>query len=287
MDMIILGVLLLIYSRLYQSAFFTAIVFIVILFLRFKKTKEMGQRAVIIAFMLMALGIFAINIWTILFPLSPENREYFLFSLVSLAFNPVSLITLFITIVVFIQFSVVKKWLFFLSLAIPMGYLIYNLFFPGGVSAVLSFGSRTNTITLLPVLILLSIAYRKLKPGLSNRNKMTISFFLAAMLLVNIIQAGHWKKYKEDVKEVLAENTGYVAIENTKLRNNPYRWSWNNSQIGMVWSYPCVKSIIINDKKFSSFPFDPQKTLLLKNYLKYDPVFASIDPAIQICESDQ
>jgi hypothetical protein len=106
------------------------------------------------------------------------------------------------------------------------------------------------------------------------------------MISVNLIQSNNWRTYKEEVQTVLAENNGYVAIEGTKLYKNPCGWSWNNSQISLVWSYPCVKSIILNEENISSFPFDPREMLILKDYLQYDPYFKAIDPQIQVCGAE-
>lgn len=283
-DIITLSILFVIYSRLYQSAFFPSIVYIIILIFRYK-AKEKKGKTMIITFILMNLVIIIMNLWTIFSPISPENRGSFLMSLANFIINPDSLLPLFVLCLFLIYRLFDRKWLLVISIAIPIGYLIYRIAFPEGVGAGLSFGSRTNTITVLPILILLSLVFWKMKPFHRNLNKLTISVYLVSMLSANIIQSDNWRTYKEEVKEVLIENLGFISMESTNLLNNQYKWSWNNSQISLVWSYPCVKSIILNEKRIASFPFDPRKTIILKDYLKYDSIFKVIDPGIQVCEN--
>ncbi len=85
---------------------------------------------------------------------------------------------------------------------------------------------------------------------------------------------------------VVTTGRGYIAIEETDLGNSPYRWVWNNTELGLVWSAPCVKAILLNQRDVHWEPFNQHETLVLKHYLQYDDFFRSVDKDISTCKPD-
>ena len=89
---------------------------------------------------------------------------------------------------------------------------------------------------------------------------------------------------KEEYQVVINSNVRYVFIEDTPLKDNQYRWSWNNSLLSLVWSSPCVRTIILNSPSDPQGPVNPRERLVLKEYLQYDSYFRKVDPTINVCD---
>ena len=100
----------------------------------------------------------------------------------------------------------------------------------------------------------------------------------------NLSDLRHWVGVKREFLSVVQSNARYVSIDETPLKNSHYRWSWNNSLLGLVWSGGCVNTIVLNSPDDPQGPFDPQEKLVLKRYLKFDEKFKSIDLGIESCQ---
>ena len=95
-----------------------------------------------------------------------------------------------------------------------------------------------------------------------------------------------WIAFKNEVQRLLENKTGYVPLENTKLLSDPYKdvkWSHNNTLLGLVWSYPCVNAILLNEEDGPQGPLNPRERLVLKRYLAFDKQFLQADDGISIC----
>ena len=110
--------------------------------------------------------------------------------------------------------------------------------------------------------------------------------FILVMVAGNLYNAKNWNNFRRQVIQLVKTHQGYIPIEETKLKDNPYRWSWNNTELGLVWSAPCVRAILLNQHDGAWEPFNPRETLVLKNYLQYDDFFRSVDKDIRICNQD-
>jgi hypothetical protein len=111
--------------------------------------------------------------------------------------------------------------------------------------------------------------------------------FILVICLANIYTLRSWIGFRNDFIATLSANKGFVSIETTVLNENRYGWPWNNSQLGLVWSAPCVRTIVLNKKDVKWEPFNPLQTLVLKNHLLYDEHFKTIDPTIRTCSGDK
>jgi len=133
-----------------------------------------------------------------------------------------------------------------------------------------SFASRTLSITLLPVLLVGAILVWYFKSELDRTGILTFVAFIIVMVVGNLYNTNNWKDFRHEMKQLVKTHEGYIPIEETKLKDNPYRWSWNNTELGLVWSAPRVKAIILNQQNVHWEPFNPRGKLILKNYLQYD-----------------
>ena len=92
---------------------------------------------------------------------------------------------------------------------------------------------------------------------------------------------------KETPKEYILETEhGIIPIEDTVLVSDPYKdykWDWNNTLLSLVWSYPCVKSIVTSDRGGHPGPVNLSRGLALKRFLEYDESFLAIDSTIDTC----
>jgi hypothetical protein len=138
-----------------------------------------------------------------------------------------------------------------------------------------SFASRTLSITLLPVLLVGAILVWYFKSELDRTGILTFVAFIMVMVAGNLYNTNNWKDFRNEVKQLVKTHEGYIPIEETRLKDNPYRWGWNNTELGLIWSAPRVKAIILNQQNVRWEPFNPRKKLILKNYLQYDDFFIS------------
>jgi hypothetical protein len=105
------------------------------------------------------------------------------------------------------------------------------------------------------------------------------------MVMGNLYFSNDWNTFRKEVMQIVSAGKGYIPIEETAVHENPYRWSWNNTQLGLVWAKPCVRAILINPTNVLWEPFNPRRTLLLKDYLEYEEFFKSVDDDIKLCKS--
>lgn len=104
------------------------------------------------------------------------------------------------------------------------------------------------------------------------------------MALANLHSARDWINLRKQVTDTLSANHGYVSLEKTSIKDNPYRWYWNNPGLGIIWSYPCVKSILLNTPDTKWEPFNPREKLIMKEYISYDVFFRKADEHVRICQ---
>ena len=97
------------------------------------------------------------------------------------------------------------------------------------------------------------------------------------MVFGNIYTSRYWNGFRHEIKEITKKNTGFIPVEKTVLIDNRYGWSWTYPQLSVVWSQSCVRSILMNNPDVTWEPYDPRKTLILKDYVNYDRIFLKID----------
>ena len=127
--------------------------------------------------------------------------------------------------------------------------------------------------------------------GKRKLTKAGVNLFVAAFLIMiafNLYDLRYWVSVKAEFVKAQEVEKMFLPIGETPLGDpnldlRHHRWSWNNPLLSLVWSDKCVRTIILNDEGGPQGPFDPQKNLVLKMYLKFDPRFKNIDPSVRVC----
>lgn len=145
--------------------------------------------------------------------------------------------------------------------------------FGNGALSCLSFINRSLTITLLPVLLIVAVLVRFFKIELDRFCILSFTLLILFMVAESMLTTYEWKNFRMQLTQIVKNGDGYIPIEETNLNNNPCRWSWNNTELGLVWAAPDIKAVLLNNRPFKNNhswqPLDPYKPLILKKYLKY------------------
>ena len=284
LDGLFLWILLILFSRTFETAVISAIVFFTIFAVRLQRNLKSKKEAVIfwIALLLSILTVI-ISLYFIINPTSLTNRASFIPAITKTLRNP------FVWAVVIFTFSftvglILRNNCFILLSAVPVAIssLIF-LFASHGLTAVESFSCRTLTGTLLPFLLICSIAFRYYNVQQNKISAWILIVFILVSVVGNMRFSHDWRTFRQEVVEIVTREKGYIPVEETVIKDSPYKWGWNNTQLGLVWSYPCVRAILLNSPNIRWEPFDPREKLVLKSYLKYDNFFKHVDGNITTC----
>ena len=286
LDGLLLWILLFLFSRTYESAITPAIIFSIISFAKTYKARKHRKQLFIVSICLaLSLSTILISLYFIVNPRDPSNKISFISGINDgLLGNGGALVT-----ASFASFSTIgiilgKKAIALASL-IPLGIYIAFAFLNGhGHTAYESFASRTLSSSLLPFLLMCAICHCHYNANFSSLSTVILIVLVSSMALANLHSARDWINLRKQVTDTLSANHGYVSLEKTSIKDNPYRWYWNNPGLGIIWSYPCVKSILLNTPDIKWEPFNPREKLIMKEYISYDVFFRKADEHVRICQ---
>jgi hypothetical protein len=141
-----------------------------------------------------------------------------------------------------------------------------------------SFGVRTMTAWLLPLMILFAVVMHRFDFKLSRFQEIAILVACGLFVGLNLIENQKWNSARTEFVEILNDETRptFVELEETNLAGNQHLWSWNNGLLSLVWSDHCVTRIIIN-RGSGKWAYDYEKKLLLTRYRAYGGRFALIN----------
>ncbi len=284
-DGILLWILLVIFCRLYQTSIIPAFIYVFICIGRLLNDKDSKQKVILISAILLCLIGIAVSFYFILYPRDTANAAGFLFGMVASLFMSAAIILLIVKSLVPFRKnfrSVIFSILLILAIqiiifvvveqALKAEILVHSL--GDGALACVSFINRSLTITLLPALLITAVLVKFCKIQLDRFCVLSLSLFILIMVAESLCTTYEWKVFRDQLTQIVKTGNGYIQIEDTSIKGNPCRWSWNNTELGLVWSAPNIKSIILNESRLNSNnhwqPFDPRETLILKRYLKYD-----------------
>ena len=291
----VLWLLLIAYSRMYETAILTAGILSFIVMVRIYLYRSPREQIIMWFSLLLLIVVVYIGVQYIIEPRSPQNRGAFIDSLWVNRRNWEAIASGSFLMLIGIGWLIntcrprLKNITFIVAL-VPIGIYAYlRLSDPDYVmTAYLSFSSRTLVGVIIPALMvgcaLVVIGRRKLTNAGVN---VFVTGFLI-MIAFNLYDLRHWASVKaEFVKSQKVEKMflpiGETALGDNQLELRHHRWSWNNPLLSLVWAEGCVRTIMLNEPDGPQGPFDPQKTLVLKKYLKYDPRFKAIDPSVEVC----
>ena len=292
---VLLWILLIAYSRMYETAVLTALIMAIFSLSRIYLYR-IRREQIISAISIVLLGLVAyISIKYIFDPRSPTNRGAFLDSILVNRRNWEALSTnIFLAIIctgwlISSKQRFIKNLVFVSALGAIIVYAVSRIVHPEyEPTAYLSFSSRTLIGIIVPGSMvfcgLIVLGNREVNwVGLG-----TFALGFLVMIAFNLYDLRHWNNVRDEFASIRNSGEMFVAIEETALGDNQldlrhHRWSWNNPLLSLVWAQGCVRTIMLNEPDGPQGPFDPQKTLVLKKYLKYDPRFKAIDPSVEVC----
>lgn len=286
MKQFLLWALLIVYSCLHQSAVFTGLIFLGFVVLRLIKARDrrLILRNVITG--MLCLAVIGIAMYTIIYPRSEANKDSFISAIPIAIFSRDVMIQEVFLLLFAIALFIKNKKFVYISLAPILFYLIMLFYVHQGATAYQSFASRTLSMSVLPVMIIFSLVFTFLKLQITKRAAIVFSIYSVVMVSGNIYYSREWIDFKDKFIQTMESNKGFVPIEKTELSQDKLDWNWNNSLLGIVWSPSCVKSIILNQPDLIWEPFNPKKKLILKDNVKYDPIFLAVDKDITVCKTD-
>jgi hypothetical protein len=287
LDALITWSLLVLLSATYPIAAVTASIVAVVLGIRLhhgecaETTTNLWLNLVTIV---LCVGVVLINSYYILFPLYLVSRDSFQAGiLLALVKNPLG-ISGSVFSVLFAMALIRRERMYSALCVLPtLGYLWYVFSNERGLSAGVSFSSRTLTLTVLPLLLTLAALTSPRAVQFRARHALVAVAFVFAGALGVLVSSNDWDRFRGQFHQILESRTGYVPIQETPLRASSDSWPWNNSLLSVVWSYPCVRAIVLNATPVGWQPFDPKTTLILKRYVRYARPLSDIDPTVGPC----
>lgn len=295
LDGLLLWLLLLVFSRLYETAIIPATMFCAICIYRYYVSSCKREKVIVIGNFLLCAVVIAIGIYFIINPRHAENRDNFIDSIFLFRRNYEAMVTvaffLFFTIgwITPARYAFVRNS-FNIAAVIPV--VIYGVMRSTtdyAIDANISFGSRTFTVFGLPVLLMGLLIIKFIGTKISHLGIVAVSMFFVVMTGYNMADTRNWSEVRGEFKRLLAQKEGYVPLEKTNLWRDPYkdyRWDWNNTLLGLVWSYPCVNVVILNPMDAYN-PVDLSTELPLQRYLRYTESLRVIDNAARPCSKFQ
>ena len=283
-DGFLLWILLILFSRTFETAVIPAIIFFAIFAVRLHHNLKSKKEVVILCIsILLSIVTVIISLYFIINPTDIINKASFIPAIRKTLRNPfvwsVTIFTLLFTVGLILR----NNYCILLS-AVPVAISsAVFLFASHGLTAAESFSCRTLTGTLLPFLLICSIAFRYYNVQQSKISAWILIVFVLVSVVGNIRFSHDWRTFRQQVVEIVTRGKGYIPVEETVIKDSPYKWGWNNTQLGLVWSYPCVRAILLNSPHIRWEPFDPRETLVLKSYLRYDNFFKHVDSNITTC----
>lgn len=282
-DRILLLLLLIAFTRIYQSALTISLIFILLLLYQHFYHKRKRPMTELLILIFLCLAAFLIAFYTTLNPSSESNKDSFIIGLRLMFYNIPAIVSVFFIALFFISLILNKKWFYPVPLIPVMAYFVYILCVHHGIKIYISFAARSMSATFFPILLLLSLIFYFRKLQLSRFTILIPTLFTIVIITGNIKFSRDWREYREEFKKTLRQNIGFVQVEQTNLMNDMCYWDWTSPYLSLVWSDGCVRSIVVNVSSRRYFPENPYKRLLLKDYLTYDPYFFAIDSSAVVC----
>ncbi|MGF1567757.1 MAG: hypothetical protein ACFCVD_06765 [Nodosilinea sp.] len=281
----LLWVLLCLFTRTYEAAIVSTLIFGIVFATRLYKFRQSRRQVIIfsLSFLLSALA-FLIALYFILNPRDVANKSGFITGLRAFFGNEAALVSASTVFLMTAGLMVRKNFIILMSL-IPIA--LYGMIVATnthGPTAAESFASRTLSLALLPLLMVCAVAtsYFNLRPNRLSTG--VVALLIGVVVVGNLKFSNDWYTFRSQVEAIVTTERGYVPIESTVIDDSLYRWEWNNSELSIILSYPCVRAIVLNGTTIQWQPYDPREKLVLKDFVGYDAFFRGVDPEITLCQ---
>lgn len=161
-----------------------------------------------------------------------------------------------------------RKWLLAGALAGAVAGIALGLW---GLTAAAntSFNLRTLTFTLLTPLMLLAVLWHMRRPVLPAAVLGTGAAVMLLLVAGYAVSWQGWVDYRRAFRAELARDGGYVNIEETPLAMNAQRWRWTPSVLSVLWSGGCVRTMLWTPGNVD-WPVHLRQQFPLQAYVQYD-----------------
>lgn len=263
----LLILLMALHMRTYESTVATGTLFTLGCIIKLYFSTSPTQKSILTIALLLAFGSVTVAALATLYPRDPLNRSGF-FSAMTLSIINLRFLCCISFILPFL-FAIILKKKNIALIGLALSILFYIAFFFSGhqLDLNLSFGSRVITVYYLPLLIIAAPALYYTTEKLDKSHYFQMSIFTAITIFSHSYLIRHWIDYRTTFHQVLASNSGYLAIENTPLNNHSQSWGWTSPLLSYLWSDNTkITTLILNPKKNNWQPFEPKKEHVLPNY---------------------
>jgi hypothetical protein len=282
-DAVLLWGLLILFSRLYPTALILAALFLLIGSHRAAYAESYRQRTIFLGAILISAVVICIAAYYMLEPRSSSNRASFSAAIIKAILSPHSATSAAFTALFFVGWLFRRRVLVLAAVLPLVCFAAYVVWTGDSLTAGQSFGHRTLSISLLPILILLAVSVHWKERRADSTTASVSTVFVAVMVIANIYTTLQWAQFRDQMRFLLAENEGMVPIETTVLERSSQRWRWNNEQLSVVWSDGCVRSVILNEEDGRWQPKGPPEAFRLREYSCYTSEFLRYDPSLCLC----
>ena len=283
---VLLALLLFAYTRCYQSAVITGLIFSGLMLARLQRHTSFNQRILNICLLLLILAAVIIAAKTIIIPRDPGNRAGFIDALFRSSPNPLFLCTVPFVILFFWGWLSNSNFLKGLGLVLSLAGYFYLVFYGAEIGAHASFRTRTLTAFYLPALLICAWVISKRNLELPRQSWQVVLIFTCFSSMAQIHSAGEWVDFRDQFKFELSRHNGFVKREDTAVHAHSHNWGWTAPTLSYLWSEGEVKTIILNPENVQWQPFDPRTRRILSNYIPSVPPIPEITRARPIKHFD-
>lgn len=287
---IVLWVVIIIYSRTYETAALTAAMLFPLAVVRLFRFRSQQEKIIIGISLILLIAVVAVAVVYIIYPRSFMNRGNFLDSIWVNRRNWEAVATCASLGIFSLAWLISGRWirvkncLFILALIPILYYMFLRFTSDYAMTAYISFSSRTLSGIVLPGLIVLAAIVVYTRRKISHTGLAVFLVIFLTMICFNLADLRNWIGVKQEFLKIVDSDKRYIFIDETPLSDSHYRWSWNNSLLSLVWSGTCVSTIVLNTPDDPQGPIDPRKRLILTRYLSFDRYFTTVDPTISVCD---
>lgn len=269
LEQLLTGLLLVVHLRLYESAVATGSLFAVIFGFRVWLAGTARERWVSLLFLLLSLGAVVIALNWILFPRDAGNRTSFLGAMVAALAHPYPWMgagfVVLTTVGTIFHSPLARK----VAWMVPLAIGVVSLLSPG-ILAGIAFSTRTLSLSLLPLLMVVSFLFSLSKLEVTHRRANLTSLIVLAICLLHVRHLQSWVQFQDRFVTVLKTERGFVdPADHEGLAH----WGWTNTLLSYVWSKGEVKAIVLNSDEDGYQPFDPRTEVVMERYLQRRPEF--------------
>lgn len=220
----------------------------------------------------------------------PENKAFFLSTIVDNIHNYLLITSFLFTLFISITFlfpGIINSMIYSLSfyLLVLFGFFISisPIILSDLIKPYLHYTARSYIAIMLPLFSVFTIYIInnsiKFSELVWSKTSKIVTLLIIFQLLWQCFATLQWQGFKSVFKNMLTQHSGFVEFEDTILVNKnigiqlirPFTWDWNNPSLSLIWSNDgYIKTIVLNPKYYTRWqPFDPNDISNIPNLSEY------------------